>query len=144
MKPCKIWTGARSKAGYGQRRIKGVTYYVHRQEWEKHHGPIPPGILIRHTCDNPPCYEISHLVPGTDATNKADSVAKRRHCFGEKVNTAKLTEAQVIAIMADTRPQKIIASEYPVSVSMISHIKRGHSWRHIHPPRGNIGRAGTA
>ena len=126
MKPCKVWTRARTTAGYGVRRISGKNYYVHRLEWERHHGPIPKGICICHRCDNPACYEIEHLFDGKQAANLADMVAK-----GRARKHRKLTDAQVRSILADTRSQRRIAPEYGVTQSMISHIKRGHSWRHL-------------
>lgn len=41
---------------------------------------------------------------------------------------AKLTEADIIAIRADTRPCRVIAIEYGVSKSQISNIKRREHW----------------
>lgn len=40
----------------------------------------------------------------------------------------KLTAAQVTAIKADTRKQKIIAAEYGVLPCTISRLKSGKSW----------------
>jgi hypothetical protein len=34
---------------------------VYRVEWEKVHGPIPPGGVIHHTCGNVWCIEVTHL-----------------------------------------------------------------------------------
>lgn len=41
-------------------------------------GHIPAGMIVMHTCDNPPCCNPSHLVLGTQAENLADMRAKGR------------------------------------------------------------------
>ena len=83
---CKEWPGAKSKGGYGQKSVDGKVQYLHRLEWAKHNGPIPPRMEICHSCDNPPCYEITHLWLGTHAENMADHAAKGR---GTNQNTGK-------------------------------------------------------
>ena len=73
---CLVWTGARSSAGYGQRWRDGKVRYVHRETWEEANGPIPPGMLVMHTCDNPPCFRLAHLRLGTQRDNIRDAASK--------------------------------------------------------------------
>jgi len=75
---CLVWTGGRTTAGYARLSVAGKPQYVHRLVWAQHHGPIPDGLVIMHTCDNPPCVNIDHLRMGTDADNAADRDAKGR------------------------------------------------------------------
>jgi len=77
--PCKLWEGAKTKDGYGSKKVNKVVCYVHRLEWEKHNGPIPRGLVIRHKCDIRHCYEITHLELGTQKQNIADSIKRGRH-----------------------------------------------------------------
>lgn len=131
-KPCKIWPGAKSKAGYGQFRRKGVTYYVHRREWEKAHGPLPKGVHVLHECDTPACYELEHLFLGNQKINMKDMVEKKRHAHGMTHGRAKLTDAQIVLIRADPRTQKTIAADYAVHHSLISYIKAHKIWKEVH------------
>lgn len=69
---CLEWTGKTSK-GYGSIKINGKSVRVHRLAWELVNGTIPAGLSIRHfVCDNPPCCDVGHLLPGTHAENMAD------------------------------------------------------------------------
>jgi hypothetical protein len=55
---------------------------VHRLVWTLvNEQPIPPGMLIMHTCDRPPCCNPRHLRLATDAENMADMRAKGRAIF---------------------------------------------------------------
>jgi NUMOD4 motif/HNH endonuclease len=50
---------------------------------------------------------------------------------GEGNKKAKLTEAQVLAIRADTRVHHRIANDYGVTRDTISRVKRNKSWAHL-------------
>ena len=70
---CLEWTGGTNRHGYGFIRYGNKTVSTHRLAWELANGrPIPEGMCILHSCDNPPCCEPSHLRPGTHADNAAD------------------------------------------------------------------------
>jgi hypothetical protein len=75
---CLEWTGYASRRGYGQITIKGLPVGTHRLAWELAKGPIPDGLCVCHSCDNPPCCNVEHLFLGTHAANAADRSAKGR------------------------------------------------------------------
>ena len=55
------------------------TVRLHRLAWEMHNAePLPDGVVLMHTCDNPACCNPHHLVPGTQADNLKDMAAKGR------------------------------------------------------------------
>lgn len=83
MSGCREFMGARTKAGYGERRVDGKVTYVHRwvveQIGEDQFGtPWDPELKVRHTCDNPACFLYDHLVLGTQGDNAADMMDRGR------------------------------------------------------------------
>lgn len=79
---CWEWTATRNRKGYGVVGIalngRPVGIPAPRLQWMHHHGEIPPGHVIMHFCDNPPCINPDHLRCGTQAENLADMRAKGR------------------------------------------------------------------
>ena len=92
MSTCVEWEGAVLSTGYGQVYIgrspggKKVRERAHRFEWMKRNGPIPKGMLIRHTCDNPICYNIEHLEIGTQQDNMNDMHSRGRNHNSNKTH----------------------------------------------------------
>lgn len=134
---CWEWTAATDVDGYGRFKgdFGGVVYKrAHRWSWAHHNGQhIPDGAHICHRCDNPRCVNPDHLYLGDNAINMADKMAKGRHRVqrGERAGKAKLTEAQVRAVLADPRPFTTIAHEFGITRMTVSDIKRRVSWQHI-------------
>lgn len=58
-------------------------------------------------------------------------VGLREGCSGETNGSAKLTEADVLAIRADSRTQVAIAKAYGIAQTQVSRIIRRKSWKHI-------------
>jgi hypothetical protein len=81
---CWEWRGGRIPQGYGAVWINGQNHPAHRVAWELTVGPIPPGLMVLHRCDNPPCVNPAHLWLGTQADNMADKVRKGRAAVGAK------------------------------------------------------------
>ena len=79
--PCRLWQGPVDRYGYGVLAGRGKVHSanhqpqtrVHRWVWEMANGPIPAGLVVRHRCDNRPCYRLSHLELGTVADNNRDA-----------------------------------------------------------------------
>ena len=75
---CLEWTGSFGRKGYGKMLFNSKSTGTHRVAWELMNGPIPDGLCVLHTCDNPPCCNVDHLFLGTNADNAADRSAKGR------------------------------------------------------------------
>lgn len=138
MTPCVETAYRRTKQGYGQRdiRIDGVRYrtFAHRVAWIEAHGPIPEGLVVMHTCDNPPCINVEHLRLGTRAENNADMRVKRRQAVGEANGSARLTDGdvRVIRICWDRgQTASSLARYYGVDTSTVDDIVHRRSWKHI-------------
>lgn len=86
---CWPWKAKTTIAGYGRLRVNGVRIRAHRYAYELTNGPIPDGIIIRHTCDNPICCNPDHLVAGTHVDNVMDRVKRKRTCHGARWYAAR-------------------------------------------------------
>jgi len=67
---CWVWTGYKTKAGYGQlpRRV-GSTSYAHRFSYTSLVGPIPPGMTVDHLCKCTSCVNPAHMEVVTRGEN---------------------------------------------------------------------------
>ena len=132
---CLEWTGSSDAKGYGQIRICRKSVKAHRYAWFRANGDIPVGMLIRHKCDNPKCVNADHLEVGTYTDNVADMDQRGRRVNaqlkGSRCASAKVTEADVQNIRADTRRQVDIAKDYGISQAVVSKIKLKQAWAHV-------------
>jgi hypothetical protein len=81
---CWPWNAYVNPEGYGQMTLRdGNKYYSHRIVYELgHREEIPPGLIVRHTCDQPSCHNPAHLILGTHADNNRDTIERGRHRNG--------------------------------------------------------------
>ena len=104
---------------------------AHRVAWMLAHGQPPPYSIVCHSCDNRLCCNPQHLFLGSHDDNMRDMRRKGRSLRGEKNVSAKLTEAQVQAILSSNKTHRELAEAFGVARRTISHIKRGTSWNHV-------------
>lgn len=124
---CWPWTGPQRPRGYGSVRWSTTEQLsAHRVAWELAHGePIPDGLVIRHSCDNPPCCNPSHLELGTVADNVHDALERGGRSRG-------LTSTDVDAIrarLAQGHRLRAIATDFHVSNTAIWKIAHGKTWK---------------
>lgn len=126
---CTEWLGWKNNSGYGMIKSSSRPYkhlLAHRVSYELHHGDIPEGMDVMHTCDNKVCVNPEHLRVGTRKENMEDMVAKNRQ------KTSKLTEVDFERIQ-DMRTHGLtmreIAKQFGVSRPLISLILSGKMTR---------------
>lgn len=78
MDDCIIWWKGFFANGYGVIKRRGKTMKAHRMIYEECFGMIPEGMVVRHTCDNPPCVNPAHLLLGTPKDNMRDKMERGR------------------------------------------------------------------
>ena len=132
---CWPWIGATDGHGYGQISLDSHPIKASRLAYLLAKGAIPDGALIRHTCDNPPCCNPSHLIPGTHADNSRDMRERGRQNLGVRNPRSLLTEDAVRAIRAavrdQTATQRELATRYGVSIQCVNAVVRGRAWQHV-------------
>lgn len=80
MNACREYRGPRHGFGYGRPRFDGQQVLLHRWMVETVEGrPLAPGEVVRHKCDNPPCFLYEHLERGTQADNLNDRYERKGH-----------------------------------------------------------------
>jgi len=131
---CWDWVRSTIGGGYGVITWKRQHIHAHRLSYELINGPIPDGLHVLHSCDNPKCCNPEHLRVGTVKENMQDMRERMRGTLGEKSSKSKLKNEDVIKILGmieDGLSLAEIARRYSMDSQAISQIKYGKSWRHI-------------
>lgn len=137
---CWLWTKSHNHRGYGAvssaRRGENL---AHRLSFRAFVGTIPPGLVVRHSCDTPACVNPAHLLVGTLKDNSNDAVTRGRHLRGSQKPEARLTEAivrecaQRYATGATSFAK--LAREYGVDAATVRFAVRGKTWKHVEVSR---------
>lgn len=131
---CWLWTGNKNQYGYGRLRVNGRRRVASRISYEINVGQIPPGMLVMHVCDNPPCVNPKHLVVGTNDENMHDAAVKGRMNRGENNCQAKLTEDQVRDIRrrhSNGERAADLAAEFGLKRFAVFKICNRSRWKHV-------------
>ena len=92
---CHLWCGTVTKStGYGEIKVDGRKTTGHRATWIAHHGDVPAGMVIMHSCDNRLCVNLDHLSVGTRRDNSRDMTRKGRGGFDRLSSEQRRDRAQ--------------------------------------------------
>lgn len=136
---CWPWLANTCSGGYGRisRGKKGEgAIGAHVASYEIATGqPVPVGMVVMHSCDNPICVNPAHLSLGTYAINTADMIAKGRKRVvapvGQDNGKAILDEEKVRYIRASAKNNAELGRELGVSVNAVRGVRTGRTWRHV-------------
>lgn len=138
---CWLWLGHTCREGYGRVRFEKETRLAHRVSWIVHRGPLPPGAVLLHKCDNPACINPDHLRPGTQADNIADMVAKGRQNTaprpdqrGTRNGNSRFSADLIRAVFLSPLSQKRAAKEFGMSQAWVWRIRKAEVWPEITKP----------
>jgi hypothetical protein len=116
---CYVFQGQLSQR-YPTFKINGKPKKVHVWAWEQANGPVPPGLVVDHLCNNPRCCRLDHLQVVTQATNT-------HRGRSSKLTMDKAEQIRRFAA-AGRHTHATLAEMYGVSRSSIENVIRGKTW----------------
>lgn len=131
---CWLWKDRLNADGYGTLSVGGrdnqSKLFAHRvarvlATCEE----IPPGKIVMHGCDNPPCCNPNHLHVATHQENMDDMVQKKRSAINVNFGRAKLNWDIVDDIRSSNLKGTTLSEQYKVSEGTISEIRNNKIWR---------------
>ena len=149
---CWPWrTGKRGRFNWADKHGRRVQSLSSRVAYVLTYGEIPKGLVVAHSCDNPPCCNPAHLSAITQRENVLQAVARGRHVSqvgpryretrfpgprarGERNGAARLTNAQVSEIRQlrrDGLTLRAIAERYETTYQYVWSLVHGRSRKQV-------------
>lgn len=128
------WNLASQARRYPSVWCYGKSIEAHRFSYELHYGPILPGLVVMHTCDNTHCVNPRHLKLGSHADNQFDKVRKQRQARGERQGHSKLNAGQIIEIRRQFDSgvlTRTIARQFSITQNYVYAVGLRRCWKHI-------------
>jgi hypothetical protein len=135
---CWVRTSSLMPKGYSTIKLNGKTRYAHRISYEHFVGPIPDGMCICHSCDNPSCVNPQHLFLGTQKDNLADMTNKGRRNGPRGRNHPRATiTGQIAAKIKEYRQlgytYREIAAICGTTLKVVQDVSTGRTWKEVRP-----------
>lgn len=134
---CWPWERSVNRRGYGifSARLKIVTSIsAHRAAFALANGSAPGDFLIRHTCDNPPCCNPSHLIIGTHLDNTHDMLDRNRGKWAKLNQDERIQQTQHFARGTNKTSRRVIGPDGKIRSSAREvddelGLTKGTTWR---------------
>ncbi len=135
---CWEWQGYKHTSGYGAIMFGAKAWVASRLSWTVFRSSIPTGMLVCHTCDNPPCINPAHLWLGTYKQNSDDKISKKRDFHPSRPRV--LSEQKVRAILAEplTVSNLKLSKKYKMCNSAIGRVRSNKIWKHIQRDKAKL------
>lgn len=125
---CWNWTGSLNAGGYGSFRFLAKVWHAHRFSWFIHHGEIPAGADVLHSCDNPACVNPGHLHLGTQRDNVREAAARKRMRYTAPKISKPIAE-EIRKLNKEGRSYRELKSLYGLSIAHLSGIINRLYWK---------------
>jgi hypothetical protein len=143
---CLLWPFGVNRFGYGMLHYKGRKQNASRVVCELAHGPAPtPMHQAAHDAGGRPCVSTAcinphHLRWATPRENAHDRIAHGTHKIGIACNSAKLSECEVLEILAlkGAATRAAIADQFGVSAGAVGDIHTGKTWAWLTSAGGQV------
>lgn len=131
---CWVWLGSKDGDGYGFITWEGANVRPHRLSYEMFVGEIGEGMWVLHHCDNPSCFNPTHLFQGVPQDNSDDMCQKGRSHKGETHHSAKLDAIKVMEIRrrySSGESVRALADEYGLAFKNMDRVVKRDTWKHV-------------
>jgi hypothetical protein len=146
---CHEWISAKDAKGYGVFELGGRTCRANRVAYYMFTGHEPYPLIVKHSCDWPPCVRGGHLSSGTQKQNMEEAVARNRMPRGARNGSllhpeslkrgndspvSKIDDEEALLIInlaAAKIPNSHIAELFDMNGSTIGDIVNGITRKHL-------------
>lgn len=132
---CLRWTAGCCNGHPAMRWGDKKTAMVRRVQWEEKHEPIPPGKIIRQTCETPKCVNDEHSALTTTKALTKDLGARgvmsglirsaKIAAVKRAGKQARINQEDARVIRGSEERLSVLAARYGISESTASRIKLG-------------------
>lgn len=127
---CIIFIGAIDPGtiGYGRFHVSANKIVrAHKFAWEQAKGPVPDGLILKHSCHNPRCCNIGHMSLGTRAENNAEM-----HAAGRAKTRLKAWQvSEIVQLSGEGWTVNQLSEKFDRSELAMRKILNGRTWSKV-------------